>query len=381
MRESEAQRSDIINNTFCLFIPEALSTKANVRGIQHALEDHYPQSANSSVLSIDSIISRKGILRQKRFELMADRILGEYNAHRAITALVYSYGAPEFVKTMAHIEKEYPALFEDGSDFLSNINLAMVAPFGFMENAGQVGQLITRFARMVHTHKDVPFIPPSPLKGVAAVSLIPIVGMNASETSDALRKAYPELSQANGAGALVDLKTIRDFTEQANFSPAEAVEIAELDVCLCAAAKNQQWSVFRSLLTQRGLLLRRHLAIAHTGVYFADKQTHDNEEIEEGILRKTAQALLGFKHIVTLFMMSLKGKPYKKIAELKAKGMKVKMIILEFDTMVMLAEAKAFLGELKEGESPNIVVLPRATHSSFMYQGEDVVKALRALGL
>lgn len=83
--------------------------------------------------------------------------------------------------------------------------------------------------------------------------------------------------------------------------------------------------------------------------------------------------------VLPLIKSTLSGKPLKRINELKDAGVKVKFLVPEYDVIVELPEIKNFFKLADEEITPEIVLLSRYTHASWVFQPKELVLAIRQL--
>ncbi|MCL4375164.1 hypothetical protein M1523_04880 [Patescibacteria group bacterium] len=362
---------------FCLYIAGALGTNQNIQEIRRSLTGKYGDHA----LVVDSVISRDGMRRPDRFKIMAQRLVDEFTSGRDLVVVAHSFGAPEINAVISQIEKTRPELLEPNSEFLQKLNLVLVAPFGFVENARQAAGMMKRFTEVARTQLILPLIPPSQLMGIESTMLVPVAGLDQTSLTEAITCAYSAKSQYGQVDRVVVLKNPKDYSELAQLPSERKNELGQLDAELGQAAKEKNWPLFRTKLVERGLCLRRQMAEAYQGKYFPGYEAKPEERSIDAVGKGIGVALLGLERWLSLFGQSLAGKPYQRVMELRKRGAAVKFLVPEYDAILKSAEAKRFLGIESGQPSADLVIMRGQTHASFANQGDVLVQGLEVLGL
>jgi hypothetical protein len=371
---------------FCLFISGATWNNQNTQGIRAALEHKFdPEGDEKNVMVTDSLMFSEGMMKPKRFDIMANRLIEEFQADHELVVMAYSYGAPELSEVMKRIEKAHPEWLRPGSDFLKKINVVMVAPFGFIENIGKAPSLmIKRYADVLRAQASGRLIPANELVGIESTNFVPVAGMDQAAVLEALTQAYFQRSQYKEGETNVLLAEITDYSKLPEFFIKGENQLPRIDRELCAAAEvaaqNGDWRLFKAKLFERGLYLRDQMKQGYKGVFFPEYKSNEENPMDK-VGKGLGIAMLGLARMGKTYIKSLVGAPYKDMQKLRNKGARVTFLVPEFDVILTRAEARKFLDLKDEEETPNIVGMRGFTHANFPHQAQVLIEGLNALGL
>ncbi len=322
-REREAN-----SKPYCLFISGGMGTNAGIRGIKQGLEQQY---GVGKVEAFNSVLNFKDPQNPKRFEQMADFI--QQHAKEGLDIVAHSLGAAELRKAIEIVKKKDAGFF-DNKENTKNLHIVLVSPSGF--NKGKMG--FFKYMRKAFKHynqeMDVPVVSQSKtlLRGIHALTAFPPVGVPSEDLILALRKIMPELSHYKEEDTL----SVFLQGEQHNFDELSDVQkgfIISHSKMISFAIKSGKDSDLRALVISYGEELRKPLAQVFAG----------NFESGDAQVQEATRAMMG--GVIGWMSTVIDGfgsKPMRKLAELQQKGVRVDLLIPEYDVFMNLQEAIAF---------------------------------------
>ncbi|MBI4089633.1 MAG: hypothetical protein HY424_02905 [Candidatus Levybacteria bacterium] len=340
----------------CLFISGGTGTYAGIRGIEKGLEVSY---GDRKVDVFNSIFSTDPP-NPKRFEQMADVI--EDCAKDGLDIIAHSLGAAELKKAIDVVKKRDKAFFENREN-TSNIHIVLISPSGFLKGIDGPFRFLSRTIRFSREQADMGALSKSNtlLRGIDALTAFPPDGIPSEELMLALRKAMPELSQYmenQKSFSLVTLTSEEGFTS--HLSDLQKGEMKIYGESIRLAIKNRNYEGLRNLVKAYGEKLRKPLAKIHAGSLEPEKK-----QIEETLLEaKNVFVMIGgYIKLLDTLIKGFGSKTMEEIADLEKKGVKVDLVISEYDIFMRLKEAIAFFNGLSNNTSRKVHLVQGVTHA------------------
>ncbi len=338
-----------------VFISGATGTNDGLRAINSTLQNEFGRdkvTVYNSVLFGDKS-------SPNRFVEMG-RSLKSKIENGKTTILAHSFGAAETIEAFKEIEKHDPNFFKNKEN-LDNINLILVSPAGFFKNWRQGIRYGAKYAKLGVQEAGKFFGKTLPgkssvLQGIVSASVVPSHVLERGEMIDSVQAMAGKISHMRSDVLSVDANADRDYAQYMDFS--EKQKLREIDARLAEYAYADQltWRQrmsARKALRQRGRLTRKVVKGALENKYADDYSDPIISNIRYGRSRSASQARR--RLMLDTF---LRGKVLEKMNSLQNAGLKINMVVPEYDTLMTVDNAKQFL----QGRDDRLVVTPLSTH-------------------
>lgn len=328
----------------CLFISGGQGTYRGIHGIKEGLEKQY---GVGRVKTFNSAFNFQDPQNPNRFNEMADFI--QEHAKEGLDIVAHSLGAAELKKAIERIKKREEN-FLDNKENTENLHIILISPSGFLKGIAGLFRFLERTRR---------FRSNTLLRGVDALTLFPPVGISSENLTLALRKAIPELSQYQENQEDFSLATV---TSQENFTSylpdVRKESIANYSEAIRSAIENRNYSGLRSLVKAYGKKLRKPLAEV-----FAGKFESEETPIMETTRVTMGSCIGGYLGLLDVLVKGFGSKTMEEIADLELKGVKLDLIIAEYDVFMRLKDAIVFFNGSSIDASRNVHMVQGVAHA------------------
>lgn len=352
--QEPAKENENIRTPHCLFISGAKGTNAGMRGIKEGLENQY---GIGRVEAFNSVLSSEDPKNPERFEQMADFI--QSHAREGLDIVAYSLGAAELKKAI-DIVKKRDGTFFDNKENTQKLHIILISPSGFLKGIDGPFRFLSRTVRFVREEADIGSFskPNTLLRGIDALTAFPPDGINQEDLTLALREAMPELSQYQENQEDFSAATIPSKEDFAfHLTDDKKKEIDTYSASMRLAIENRNYSGLRELVKAYGEKLRGPLVQVFAGSF-------DNEEklIREETRTSMLSSIGGYIGLLDVLINGFGGKTMDEIADLSQKGVKVDLVIPEYDTFMKLKDAVSFFNGLSTDASSGVHLAQGITH-------------------
>lgn len=356
--QRESGKKVVDQKLHCLFISGGMGTNAGISGIKEGLEKQY---GVRKVEAFNSVFNFQDPQNPNRFNEMADFI--QKHAREGLDIVAHSLGAAELKKAIDKVKKRDEAFFENEEN-TKNLHIILIAPSGFLKGIDGPFRFLARTIRFVREQS-----PKSNtlLRGIDALTAFPPQDISSSDLALALREAMPELSQYQKDQKSFSLAAVSSKDNFASHLPdVQKKEIADYSALIRSAIENRNYDGLRVLVKAYGEKLSKPLAEVYAG----------SLELEEKlILEETRMSMLssigGYIGLLNTLVKGFGSKTMEEIADLEQKGVKLDLVISEYDIFMRLKDAIAFFNGLSVDASQNVHLVQGVAHA---------FPALRAMG-
>ena len=330
----------------CLFISGGMGTYAGIRGIKDGLEQQY---GIGKVEVFNSVFNFEDPQNPNRFEQMADNI--QEHAKEGLDIVAHSLGAAELKKAIDVVKRRDKTFFENKEN-TENIHVVLIAPSGFLKGIDGPFRFLSRTIRFVREQS-----PKSNtlLRGIDALTAFPPIGVTSEDLTLALREAMPELSQYQEDQERFSLSTVGSEENLASrLSDVQKKEIADYSAVIRLAIDNKNYSGLRKLVKAYGEKLSKPLAEVYAG----------SLGLEEAPIAEATRATMGgYIGLLDTLIKGFGSKTMKEIADLEQKGVKLDLVISEYDIFMRLKDAIAFFDGSSTDASQSVHLVQGVAHA------------------
>ncbi|OGK13822.1 hypothetical protein A3H80_01155 [Candidatus Roizmanbacteria bacterium RIFCSPLOWO2_02_FULL_37_19] len=311
-----------------------------------------------------------------------------------LRVIAHSIGTSRFDRRMSQALVEDPEL----ANYLSNLDLILVSPVGFLQGPTRDVALIHRFWKGVFKTLTMPHVReiPSFERGIDSLALVPIgERLPADEPleqrptfAERLRQVFPDISQQDDTIRLAGFDPTIDYRGALNPRDSDRLHIIdeelkkieivfELDLLsqgdqiAIDTLRNKRRDIKR-LVSDRGKLLAPYLDSAFAGKFAETEppQTNEDGEVQSGLsqrARQLGQALLG---VASMAKDIHDMKPLQRVRELQEKGARIRFFVPEYDGFFNVQDIPHDLAS-------DVTVLELTMHASWYFRPESLVTALK----
>ncbi|MBI2613714.1 MAG: hypothetical protein HYW62_02995 [Candidatus Levybacteria bacterium] len=367
--KSEVQPSpEVVNlKPHCLFISGGKGTNAGIRGIKEGLEKQY---GVGRVEAFNSVYNFEDPQNPNRFNEMADFI--QEHAKEGLDIVAHSLGAAELKKAIDKVKARDREFFENEEN-TKNLHIILIAPSGFLKGIAGPIRFLTRTVRFAREQS-----PKSNtlLRGIDALTAFPPEGIAPEDLIVALREAMPELSQYQKDQKSFSLDAVASKDNfVSHLSDAQKEEIADYSALIRSAIENRNYDVLRDLVKEYGEKFRKPLAEIYAGSF---------ELEEEPILEATRISILsamgGYIGLMNTLIKGFGSKTMEEFADLERKGVKLDLVISEYDVLMRLKEAIAFFNGSSTDASQGVHLVQGVAHAFPALQAIGFGEMIKNLG-
>jgi hypothetical protein len=336
-----------------IFVSGGQGTYARIRGIYEGLKQAYGEK---KVKVFNSILSKDPQDRTRWFKMKQEI---QHNIHSGVHLVLHSLGSSEGRFPLKALRREG---FFDKKENVDNMHITLVAP------ASPRG-LLAPFRFLSRTIKLAREVGESPIskkyslrRGIDSLTAFPPENMEDAALTQGVRNALDDLSQHRKNLDVIPFVAEQTYTDR--LSVQQKAQVSEYDTLLKLAIHNNDHAAVRKFVAARGELLRKPLEQVDLGNYEASAKP---------IMEATKSTIGGYIALLRTITSAAFNFPLREMKILQRKGVKVDIIVPEYDMFKPADEAALDVGH------KNVHVAERSGHAYLPLQAKRFAKSVREL--